>query len=323
MSSDQFALWLNNRELFNELTDDTLQMKQHEIIEFFGGFRTMINLCLSHQFTMDLPNHQQLFILLNQFANQQNQQMSTKSIENTQIIKTNTSNLLYVSDINISLIFNHLNTKDHISFQRACKTLTIIGRRKESFNDKHCRFLHTYRFQHKLSYITNCIQSENVNDWEKAICVTKQVIDLDYKKTTMTNVNTICCSGLISSFVALTRKCMLINPKMSGNILSLLYDNLMYCEIKNMFINTFLKCNIFELLKDVIINCNGQLIKQSLLILDVLYEDGSIGYMLNNMNFIDVLVNNIKKFDFHDFQLILEIIGYLMILINQIALLNM
>eukprot|EP01084_Bolivina_argentea_P020721 38523_1 len=36
--------------------------------------------------------------------------------------------------------------------------------------------------------------------------------------------------------------------------------------------------------------------------------------MLNNMNFIDVLVNNIKKFEFDDFQNILEIIGCL---INQ------
>eukprot|EP01084_Bolivina_argentea_P137564 242285_1 len=306
MSSDQFALWLENRQLFKQLTNDTLESKQNEIISFFGGFRSMINLCLSHQFSIDLPTHQQLFILLNDFANQQNSENTNICAKS--ITTTNKSNLLtLLSDISISSIFTFLNQNDHISFQKVCKTLTVIGRRKESINDKNNFISHALEFPHKLSFITNCIQSENPTHWRKSIIVTKQVIPVNDMK----NVDIIRYSGIIQSFLTLCKKSMTTNPKISIDILDLLLNNLLNTDTMNIFI----KYNFFSLLKDTISNYNGQLIEQSLLILLYLqdiYKLNSIQIVLNNMDFVSVLVNNIRKFNHRNYEdIILLVIGNL------------
>eukprot|EP01084_Bolivina_argentea_P137567 242289_1 len=259
MSSDQFALWLENRQLFKQLTNDTLESKQNEIISFFGGFRSMINLCLSHQFSIDLPTHQQLFILLNDFANQQNSENTNICAKS--ITTTNKSNLLtLLSDISISSIFTFLNQNDHISFQKVCKTLTVIGRRKQSLNDQHETFIRMHQFQHKLPYVIHCINSDSVNDWKKAINVAIDILPTD-TNSTLTKV--ICHSGIISSFLTLVGKCMINHIHIAVDILYLLFHNL----LKAQTMNTFIKHDIFKLLKDIISNCNGELIKQSLLIL--------------------------------------------------------
>eukprot|EP01084_Bolivina_argentea_P137566 242287_1 len=260
MSSDQFALWLENRQLFKQLTNDTLESKQNEIISFFGGFRSMINLCLSHQFSIDLPTHQQLFILLNDFANQQNSENTNICAKS--ITTTNKSNLLtLLSDISISSIFTFLNQNDHISFQKVCKTLTVIGRRKESFNItnvQHNKFICMHQFQHKLPYVINWIASDNPHDWNKAINATKNILPINKNY-----INVLCHSGIIPSFLTLVRKCMINHMDIAANILSLLFHNLLNAQT----MNTLIKNDIFKLLKDIISNCNGELIKQSLLIL--------------------------------------------------------
>eukprot|EP01084_Bolivina_argentea_P041182 75996_1 len=250
MSYDQFGLWLNNRNLLNKLNDSTLISKQNEIISFFGGFREIINLCMKNAFTIDLRKHQQLFILINKFKEEQNKQLLQTSLQN-KIIKRNKSSLLHASDIGISIIFTFLNEYDHISLQNTCATLTIIGRRKESCSPLplHSKLIKRFEFQHKLSYIMNRIKSNHYNDWEKAIDM------FDNCHISCYSFEALCHSGLIPVFMSLCRNCMIDYPQISAEILGLFYERF-YLYTSDISVTIFIKHNIFQLLLDIIVNCD-------------------------------------------------------------------
>ena len=166
MASDQLSAWLTNLELLNQLTDATLLSKRDEIVSFFGGFRKMIALCLRDQNTLDLLQQRQLFPLFDSFKNKQiekSNQLQAKSEDvdsDTTLAATEpnqTAPFLNMHDIAISVIFTHLNQRDHFSLQLLCRRLTIIGRNRASYRISP----NNLKVEHQLANIMDKLQSDD------------------------------------------------------------------------------------------------------------------------------------------------------------------
>eukprot|EP01084_Bolivina_argentea_P209282 356520_1 len=123
MSGDQFSLWLLNRDLFDHLTEETLQSRQNTIISSFGGFRAMFLLCMSHHHNLDLLQHRKLHKLLNSITSQQNHKSCLQPLNNTNITESlpavTTTNvnpdplsMHDVHDVCVSIVFTFLSKSD-------------------------------------------------------------------------------------------------------------------------------------------------------------------------------------------------------------------
>eukprot|EP01083_Nonionella_stella_P171464 585805_1 len=177
MSGDQFSLWLLNRDLFDHLTEETLQSRQNTIISSFGGFRAMFLLCMSHHHNLDLLQHRKLHKLLNSITSQQNHKSCLQPLNNTNITESlpavTTTNvnpdplsMHDVHDVCVSIVFTFLSKSDHISLQKTCKSMTIIGRKKDSFrivDHSYISFGVHLTAEHKLSYIVDHLKSKHLD----------------------------------------------------------------------------------------------------------------------------------------------------------------
>eukprot|EP01084_Bolivina_argentea_P167483 290668_1 len=307
MSTDQFGLWLNNSRLFNQLNDDTLKSKQCEIISFFGGFREVINLCMKHQFNINLLKHQKLFQLLISFKTEQENKLYEQNQLNTELITEETIEikeseskpliLLDLHDICISNIFTYLQQSEHFSLQKSCKSLTIIGRKKESFrinpiDHSYIDFGNYLQIEHKLSYIITHFQSNNIKHWDKAYNVFKTLSWTNKDSSKIKLIN----SGIIQTLFSL---CNITNANNKNtNICQRILEHLF--EIDSIpSRNAFIKHGIFKIIKTFIrdIEDNEDLIDICFDILnDFIRENSSRAILLNGINFFPILVENLDWF---------------------------
>ena len=171
MASDQLSAWLTNRALIDQLTDATLLSKQDEIISFFRGFRDVIALCLRHKNTLEL---RRCSVLLNAFKKEQTEKATqSKNVHGeqadsatmlTDVEPRPAAPFLDLYDTAISMIFTHLDQHEHCGLQRACRLMTISGRKKTSYRIKlddhsHICFGHHLEMEHKLASILDKLQS--------------------------------------------------------------------------------------------------------------------------------------------------------------------
>eukprot|EP01084_Bolivina_argentea_P098843 177686_1 len=146
---DQFALWLNNRLLLDELTDNDLHSQCAQIYELFGGFKEMIKLCIGKVHSSKLQKHQTLFKLLSDIKEE-------SELDNSSVIKLNS-----MHNDAISHIFTFLPGRDHGRLMKSCRRLAIIGRRKYScFNKNVSSHL---LLIHRLPHFKNLLKSNNVS----------------------------------------------------------------------------------------------------------------------------------------------------------------
>ena len=162
---DQFALWLSNRKLIDNL-EAILNEHQDAIIEAFGGFKEMVKLCLSAPNNINLFQHQDLFQLFSDIA-----------INDSVACPTNTP-LLSMNDNSISSVFKFLPAIDHQHLQQTCRELAIIGRHKESYILDNGQNGQKYKYFGKhLTHVhrfSNFIQDILSNDVDKQAAALKQ-----------------------------------------------------------------------------------------------------------------------------------------------------
>eukprot|EP01084_Bolivina_argentea_P167484 290670_1 len=314
MSTDQFGLWLNNRKLFNQLNGDTLKAKQCEIISFFGGFRELINLCMKYQFNIHLPKHQKLFKLLVSFKHQQEQKLyeQNKANKTIEIIENNSKPfvLLDLHDICISNIFTYLQQSEHFSLQKSCKSLTIIGRKKESFRINpidHCYidFGNYLEIEHKSAYIITNFESDNFNHWNKALDMLKTV-DVGNKSQRIKFIH----SGIIPILLNL---CTETNSNLCTETNAMFhYIYHAYIMNSNVFGNTFIKHGILQIIKRFIINITDVTAMCLYILNKLISENHSRAILLNEMNFFPLLINYLTVCDYDQIEELLKTIFYIL-----------
>ena len=199
MSSDHLSAYLMNRDLIARLDDTTLLSKQEEIISFFGGFRETLRLCMKQMNTLDLIQQRRLSSLLNTFKKEQDKNNESDTTNDAPL------SLLNLHDIAISMVFTYLKTAEHASLQRACRSLTVIGRKRESYlividADKPINIHIGDRLcvEHKLASlnILDKLQSDNEEKVEHAV---RAVLRLNNELDS--NLDQLIHSGIISLFL--------------------------------------------------------------------------------------------------------------------------
>eukprot|EP01084_Bolivina_argentea_P077467 140505_1 len=167
MSCDQFALWLDNRDMIDELYDDTLIYNKQKIMQLFGGLREIIKLILQSSSMLNLLKHYRLFKMLTLFkTEQQKHHKITNWFHSNNEHKSiqNNISLCNLQTLCISSIYTFLNTNDHFSLQKTCKRLTIIGRKRESINSLSYKQLLSYFTDQFGLWLTNRYILTQLND---------------------------------------------------------------------------------------------------------------------------------------------------------------
>eukprot|EP01084_Bolivina_argentea_P257735 434281_1 len=128
MQTDHFGVWLKNLNLLHNLDDKTLLQKQTDIINLFGGFRSVVKRLLNHHHNLTYIQHNKLStILYHEDEHKNDTEDEENEFTNQPLTLTSlpTNVLCYVNTF-LSII-------DICTVQRICASLCIKSRMRESY----------------------------------------------------------------------------------------------------------------------------------------------------------------------------------------------
>ena len=270
MELSHTSIALRNRKLLRETNDHVLKSLNQQLLDFFGGFRGLINLALKYDTNITHSKHLQLFKILHtadtKYKKEESNDDENKDFDQDIDMSDNDNNdndnnddddnelsVCSLSDICLSTIFTYLNYKSHSRLQRSCILFYIVGSTRASFLSHYdmLKFRKFPKFAHHVAVLENYnkLSIKDMNDEQESrvaigslSAISSVIPDGEYFSELIAN------SGYISTMIQIGNKTM--NKHVLRFIVYILHD--IGLQDSNLWI--LYKNGIFNLIKRIIIN---------------------------------------------------------------------
>eukprot|EP01084_Bolivina_argentea_P287322 493007_1 len=205
---DLQSLWITNRSLLDNMSDNEYLFKENDIVKtFFGGTKNMIQLILKNKNNLSYIEQNQLLKILKKSIPKEIMSINIRNNNADDIKSKDQKQSLILSDLNqhcLSHIFQFLNEPAAAAFSHTSRHILIASKSKYCHPNADILCFpisKMYHFIHKISELQNINEDKNnLSKFIHEIQLLFTWIDNQQENNSQTNINLLAESGLLVTF---------------------------------------------------------------------------------------------------------------------------